>query len=97
MLGTRVSLVNWHNRFGHLAFPIVQKILAQFNLPVSSRDNAICDACQYAKNHRLPFQLSSSISTDPLELIHSDVWGKAPVDSCDNFQYYVIFIDDYSK
>lgn len=32
---------------------------------------------------------------EPLDVVHSDVWG--PTASCNGYIYYVIFIDDYSK
>jgi len=56
----------------------------------------VCDSCQRAKSHQLPYPSSSSESSAPLALIFSDVWGPA----CDSFgrnKYYVSFIDDYSK
>jgi hypothetical protein len=56
----------------------------------------VCDTCAYAKAHQLPFQISSSRSSAPLELVFSDVWGCA-IDSFDRKKYYVSFIDDYSK
>jgi histone deacetylase 1/2 len=56
----------------------------------------VCDSCQQAKSHQLPYIRSTSISTAPLELVFSDVWGKAPT-SVGRFEYYVSFIDDYSK
>ncbi len=56
----------------------------------------MCDACQKAKSHQLPYSISSSISSHPLELIYSDVWGPAPT-SVGGKQYYVSFIDDFSK
>jgi hypothetical protein len=56
----------------------------------------VCDACQKAKSHQLPYPKSSSVSSVPLELVFSDVWGPAPA-SVGRNKYYVSFIDDYSK
>ena len=47
--------------------------------------------------HQLPFDKSDFKASKPLELIHSDVWGPAPTTSINYFQYYVLFVDDYSK
>ena len=33
----------------------------------------------------------------PFELVHSDVWGPCPVVSPIGFQYFVTFVDDYSR
>jgi histone deacetylase 1/2 len=49
-----------------------------------------------AKSHQLPYPKSTSVSTSPLELVFSDVWGPAS-ESFGHFKYYVSFIDDYSK
>jgi hypothetical protein len=38
----------------------------------------------------------SSYSSAPLELVYSDVWGPT-IDSFGRKQYYISFIDDYSK
>jgi hypothetical protein len=57
---------------------------------------SVCDACQMAKSHQLPYPKSSSVSTSPLELVFYDVQGPAS-ESFGRFKYYVSFIDDYSK
>lgn len=49
------------------------------------------------KSHKLPFNKSSLSSSSPLEIVFSDVWGPSPFVSIDDFRYYVIFIDHYSK
>jgi histone deacetylase 1/2 len=46
--------------------------------------------------HQLPFSRSTHVTTSPLELIHSDVWGPA-VTSVGGFKYYVSFLDDFSR
>ena len=56
----------------------------------------MCDACQRAKSHQLPYNYSTCVSTLPLDLIHSDVWGPA-LPSSGGFKYYVSSIDDYSR
>jgi histone deacetylase 1/2 len=56
----------------------------------------VCDPCQQAKSHQLPYPISTSVSTAPLQLVFSDVWGPAPT-SVGRHDYYVSFIDDYSK
>jgi hypothetical protein len=83
---------------GRPSFPIVEKVLRNYKLPFVSRLNkdVVCDACQRAKSHQLPYPVSMSASTKPLELVFSDVWGAVP-ESVGRFKYYVSFINDYSK
>jgi histone deacetylase 1/2 len=56
----------------------------------------VCDPCQKAKSHQLPYPISTSVSTVPLEQIFSDVWDPAPA-SVNKHPYYVSFINDFSK
>jgi histone deacetylase 1/2 len=53
-------------------------------------------ACQQAKSYQLPYFRSESISTFPLQLVHSYVWGPAH-SLVGRYQYYVSFIDDFNK
>jgi hypothetical protein len=92
------SATLWHSRLGHLAFPIIQRVISENKLPCSSesRKESVCDAYQQAKSHQISYPTSSSVSRVPLELVHSDVWGPTP-DSVGRKKYYVSFIDDFSK
>jgi histone deacetylase 1/2 len=94
----RPSLSRWHSRLGHPSFPIVHKIISENKLACAREANvgSVCDACQQAKSHQLPYPKSSSISKFPLDLIFFDVWGPAP-GSVGRNKYYVSFIDDHSK
>jgi hypothetical protein len=47
--------------------------------------------------HKLPFVHSQFQSTQPLELVHSDVWGPAPISSSNGYKYYLLFVDDFSR
>ena len=74
--------------------------LKNSSLPVSEESNkdpgTVCDACQQGKSHQLPYPKSSSVSSHPLEIVYSDVWGPACLSS-GGFKFYVSFIDDFSK
>jgi hypothetical protein len=88
----------WHARLGHPASSIVRFTVSKNSLPCVSDSSLdlVCDACQQAKSHQLPYPKSSSVSTSLLELIFSDVWGPA-CDSIGMNKYYVSFIDDFIK
>lgn len=57
----------------------------------------MCEACRLGKSSKLPFLESVFTASRPLERIHCDVWGPAPVMSVQGFRYYVIFIDNFSR
>ena len=93
-----VTSRHWHHRLGHPSNNIVKNIVRTNELSCAPPDNTsvVCDACQRAKSHQLPYSLASRVSTEPLELIHTDVWGPASVSS-GGYKYYVSFVDDYSR
>jgi hypothetical protein len=94
---TKSSLSLWHRRLGHPSSVVVHQVLRDNSIPFSeSNKELVCDACQMAKSHQLPYPKSTSVSTSPLELLFFDVWAPA-LESFDCFKYYVSFIDDYSK
>ncbi|MFV0960846.1 hypothetical protein QML37_31640, partial [Klebsiella pneumoniae] len=82
----------WHRKLGHCS----SSALSQLLLELSFNCNA-CDICQYARMTKPSFTLSNSSSEKSFDLIHSDVWGPALVDSFEGYKYYIIFIDVFSK
>lgn len=56
-----------------------------------------CEFCRCGKSCNLPFKLSESVSTKPLQLIYSDAWGPTPISSVCVDTCYVLFVDDFSK
>ncbi|KAL6322734.1 hypothetical protein AAG906_015420 [Vitis piasezkii] len=75
----------WHFRLGHPARKIVNKVLS------------VCEPCQMAKSHRLPFTLSESRASQPFALVHSNLWGPAPVVGTNGARYFVLFVDDHTR
>lgn len=63
------SLARWHQRLGHPSSVIVKQVVNKDNLPLSHSpiSESVCEACQCAKSHQLPYPKSNpgsnSIST----------------------------------
>ena len=66
------------------------------NKPVSASDNH-CRHCLSGKMHQLPFNKSDFVGSEPLELVHNDVWCPTPVTSINDYRYYLVFVDGFSK
>jgi hypothetical protein len=92
-----ISYSQWHARLGYPSPPVVRSIL-HMNKISCSRDgvSSVCDACQLAKSHQLPYASSDHHSSSPLVLIFSNVWGPTPC-FIGGYKYYINFVDDFSK
>ena len=58
---------------------------------------SFCSTCCYGKIHKLPFSSFDTIYTQPLQLIHSDLWGPSPLQSFSGYYYYIHFVHAYSR
>ena len=87
----------WHKRLGHPHHQILQHLSSIKAISVNKVSKTMCESCQLGKVSKLPFSSSVFQSLKPLERIHCDVWGLAPVTSVQDFRYYIIFIDNYSR
>ncbi|GJS04403.1 retrovirus-related pol polyprotein from transposon TNT 1-94 [Tanacetum coccineum] len=89
----------WHARLGHVSFDVISTLNKLGVLSITSLlpKPILCTPCQLAKGQRLPFTINAKRSSHPLDLIHCDLWGPAPICSKDGYRYYVAFIDDYSR
>lgn len=58
---------------------------------------SLCSSYALEKCSKLAFVSTASITCKPLQLMHIDVWGPAPIRSVYGYRYYIIFIDDYTK
>jgi len=87
----------WHMRLGHPNPQVLQLLSLSKAIKINKSTNAACESCRLGKSSRLPFSSSEFIASRPLERVHCDLWGPAPVSSVQGFQYYVIFIDNLSR
>ena len=56
-----------------------------------------CKGCAQGKNIKNPFPKSDTKTKGTLELIHFDACGPMPSICLSGYEYYVTFIDDYSR
>ena len=83
-----------HSRLGHPNISKLQKMVSHF----SSLSSIESEPCQLRKHTRVSFPKGLDQRTkSPFELVHTDVWGPSRVESTLGFQYFVTFIDDYSR
>ncbi|UYV63271.1 hypothetical protein LAZ67_2003604 [Cordylochernes scorpioides] len=92
----------WHNRFGHLNFDDLRKLQRENlvnGLPKGEfKSITSCETCIRGKQTRLPFpEISLTKSTEPLQLIHSDICGPMRTKSYGGALYFATFIDDFSR
>ena len=98
-VSTKASFQLWHKRLGHPSSAILSKVLATNKIVCSDKQSSsfFCSDCVLGKNHKLPFNSSTSTISTSLALIHCDVWGPAHFSSISGYQFYVLFVDEYTK
>ena len=57
----------------------------------------ICESCLEGKMTKRPFSTKGERSKEPLQLVHSEVCGPLSVQARGGYEYFVTFIDDYSR
>ncbi|RVW36992.1 Retrovirus-related Pol polyprotein from transposon TNT 1-94 [Vitis vinifera] len=57
----------------------------------------VCESCLEGKMTKRPFSAKGERAKVPLEIIHTDVCGPLNVKARGGYEYFVTFIDDYSR
>ncbi|GJT25135.1 retrovirus-related pol polyprotein from transposon TNT 1-94 [Tanacetum coccineum] len=92
----------WHKRLGQINFKTINKLVKGNlirGLPLKLfENNQTCVACQKGKQHRASCKSKtvSSIS-QPLHMLHMDLFGPTFVKSLMKKMYCLVVIDDYSR
>lgn len=93
--------VLWHRRMGHLNFSDINKLpeCAEGVHPFSDKNKGpiTCTTCLSGKQTRLPFNNIGSRSSQPLQLVHTDLCGPMEQESLGGMKYFITFIDDYTR
>lgn len=67
------------------------------SLPSCHKTPIFCESYALGKSTKLPFLPCSTHAINVLYQIHMDVWGPALVTSYDNFLFYLVIINEYSR
>jgi transposase InsO family protein len=92
----------WHRRLCHHHLAGIKKLssgnlVTGFKLDSQVNPDPVCEACKAGKMHADPFPISTSRTSKPLQLVHSDVHGPMKVPTHQGYRYWVTFIDDFSR
>jgi hypothetical protein len=57
----------------------------------------VCETCIKAKSHRTTYPDSSNKTSQPIDLIHTNVWGLFLVVSKSDCRWFILFTDDHTR
>ena len=97
--GHFVSYDEFHAAMGHnhLQPTAPNRLYKDGHLAPTKPDDFHCPTCQLSKSTRTKPTAIESRSTNPLELIHSDLSGKFSHKSLKGSRYFILFIDDCTR
>lgn len=61
---------------------------------VEPKKEFFCGACIYGKQHKESFTTSKTKTTEPGEIVHTDVCGPMEQDALERKKYFVLFKHD---
>ena len=87
----------WHKRLGHISKKRNESHVSNGILdPLDFSDFDMCVNCIKGKQTNVR-RFGANRSTDVLELIHTDICGPFPTAAWNGQQYFITFIDDFSR
>lgn len=93
---TESQALLWHQKLGHTSSSILAHLLA-VSPTQCSKDLHNCTICPLAKQHRLSFPNSNTVSTCSFQLLHIDVWGTFNTPTFDGNRFFVTIVDDCTR
>ncbi|CAI6001156.1 unnamed protein product [Closterium sp. NIES-65] len=95
----------WHHRLGHPSLPRLRGMasrvlvsgLPQSLPPLPSGPGPSCVPCVEGRLRAAPHSSQFPPTKAPLQTLHMDVWGPAPVRGQGHERYFLLVVDDYSR
>ena len=100
-VATMHSWETWHKRYGHIGYAGLQKLLdnrlvEDFAVDIPTTKSP-CIACSEGKQSESIFGAVPNRKTTAGEITHMGLWGKYEVTSVNGHQYYILFIDEWTR
>ncbi|CAI7922569.1 unnamed protein product [Closterium sp. NIES-54] len=95
----------WHHRLGHPSLPCLRgmhsRLLVSSLLrslpPLPPSPAPPCLPCVEGRQRAAPHSSSFPPTIAPLQTLHMDVWGPAPVSGQGRERYFMLVVDDYTR
>jgi hypothetical protein len=101
MYGTSKKKNLWHRKMGHINFENIVKLRntqAVRDIPrISKPVDIICKPCQYGKQMGVSLKTKEYSTSNPLELVHRDLYDPLRTQTLKGEIYSMLFIDDYTR
>ncbi|GJX66819.1 putative ribonuclease H-like domain-containing protein [Tanacetum coccineum] len=95
--------VKWHRRMAHVNYKnmnkLVQDSLVRGLPPKLFKNDHTCVACCKGKQHKATYKAITVVSSisEPLQLLHMDLFGPTSIRSINHKFYCLVITDDYSR
>ncbi|CAI7933690.1 unnamed protein product [Closterium sp. NIES-54] len=101
---THPSLL-WHHRLGHPSLQCLRRMHSRLLVsdlprslpPLPPSLEPPCTPCVEGRQRAAPHSSSFPPTTAPLQTLHMDVWGPAPVPGLSRERYFLLVVDDYTR
>ena len=88
----------WHLCLGHINLNKIQRVVKSRTLHSLVLENfQVYESYLRGKMTKRPFNTKGVKAKDCLELVHTNVCGPFNIQACGEYEYFIIFIDDYSR
>ena len=88
----------WHLRLGHISLNRIQMMVKEECLDLYEVEPwPQCESCLEGKMTKRHFDAKDGRAEELLELVHTDVCGPMNIEARGGYEYYITFIDDYSR
>jgi transposase InsO family protein len=98
----KITVDDFHRIMGHISLEGAERMLKEGmvdGVVKKEGPKSFCKSCAHAKTTRkaISKERSTPKSKARGEIIHSDLWGPAQVQTPSHNHYYISFTDDYSR